>query len=51
MIFNSIWIVFLTIIIINFSFSDIFGDFIWYAIIILKLLGILIDWTLEKAMD
>ena len=51
MIFNSIWMIFLTIIIINFSFSDLFGTYIWYAIIILKLLGILIDWTLEKAMD
>ena len=51
MIFNSIWMIFLTIIIINFSFSNIFGDYIWYAIIILKLLGILIDFILEKAMD
>ena len=51
MIFNSIWMIFLTIIIINFSFSDMFGDFIWYAIILLKLLGILLDWLLEKAME
>lgn len=51
MIFNSIWMIFLTIIIINFSFSDMFGDYIWYAIIFMKLFGILIDWALEKAMD
>lgn len=51
MVFNSIFIIFTTIIIINFSFSDLFGDYIWYAIIILKLFGILIDWILEKAMD
>lgn len=51
MIFNSLWVIFLTIVTINFSFSDIFGAYIWYAIIILKLLGILLDWILEKAMD
>ena len=51
MIFSSIWMIFLTIVIINFSFSDMFGEFIWYAIIFMKLFGILIDWTLEKAMD
>ena len=51
MIFNSIWMIFLTIIIINFSFSDMFGEFIWYAIIFMKLFCILIDWLLEKAMD
>lgn len=51
MIFSSIWMIFLTIVIINFSFSEMFGEFIWYAIILMKLFGILIDWTLEKAMD
>lgn len=51
MVFNSLWMIFLTIIIINFSFSDMFGDLIWYMIILMKLFGIIVDWMLEKAMD
>ena len=51
MIFVSIWQIFLTIVIINFSFSDIFGNYIWYMIIALKLFGIVIDWLLEKSID
>ena len=51
MIFSSIWIIFLCLVEINFSFSDLFGDYIWYMIIFLKVFSILIDWMLEKAMD
>ena len=43
MIFFSIWMIFIMLIIIQFSFSDTFGDFIWYAIVALKLVGVVID--------
>ena len=50
MIFGSIWMIFLCLMIINFSFSDLFGDFIWHAIVIMKLFGLLVDWAYEKQL-
>ena len=41
--------IFLCLMIINFSFSDLFGDFIWHAIVIMKLFGLVVDWAYEKA--
>ena len=51
MIFMSIWIIFISLVIINFSFSDIFGEYIWYMIIALKGFGILLEFIIEKTLD
>ena len=51
MVFCSITIIFFCLFIIQFSFSDVFGDWIWTFIGILKGSGIIFDWALEKAMD
>ena len=50
MIYGSIWMIFLCLSIVNFSFSDIFGDYIWDAIVIMKLSGLIIDYAYEKSL-
>jgi hypothetical protein len=51
MIFVSTFLVFLLLAIIQFSFSDMFGDNIWTAIAALKALAIVVDMVLEANMD
>jgi len=50
MIFVSTFLIFLTLSIIQFSFSDFFGANIWFMIGSLKLMAILIDFLLEGAI-
>ena len=51
MIFVSTFLVFLLLAIIQFSFSDMFGDNIWTAIAALKGLAIVVDMVLDASMD
>jgi hypothetical protein len=50
MIFVSLQIVVLSLIAIQFSFSDVFGDNIWYCIFGLKLIGVLMEHIIEKSL-
>lgn len=51
MIFCSLWVILFSVIVIQFSFSEIFGDYIWTMVISIKAIGIGIDWLLEKALE
>ena len=51
MVFCSVWIVFYCLALIQFSFSDLFGDWMWTIIISMKLFGLVIENFLMKAMD
>jgi hypothetical protein len=51
MIFVSTFLSFLLLAIIQFSFSDLFGQRIWWSIAGLKVLGIMVDFSLEKTME
>jgi len=49
MLFVSLHLAFLLLAIIQFSFAEIFGDYIWTAIGMLKALAIVVDYLLEQA--
>jgi hypothetical protein len=51
MVYCSLWVIFYCLALIQFSFSELFGDWIWTFIVILKLVEILIEKTLENALD
>lgn len=51
MIYASTFTSFLLLAIIQFSFSDLFGERIWFSIAGLKVLGIGVDYCLEATMD
>ena len=51
MIYVSTFIIFIMLATIQFSFSDLFGVQIWFSIGCLKVMGIMIDYSLDAAMD
>jgi len=51
MIYSSIFLIFLNLSIIQFSFSDVFGDYFWEMICVLKIVATGVDYALEKQLD
>jgi hypothetical protein len=51
MVFCSVWIIFYCLALIQFSFSDLFGDWMWEIIVTMKIIAILMEKLLENLMD